>query len=1190
MSGLTAFDSSKTKLEKGVTLLEASAGTGKTYALARIFLRLIAEEDVEVGKILTVTFTTAATEELRDRIRSLLVEAHETLQEDPKEDEDAAFLRLRNEEKTGVSMDECLRRIKLAITCFDEAIISTIHGFCNRVLTENSFETRSLFEAELDKASKEMALEGVQEYWRERFSCVPPVVSACASTKGVKPDEMADFFNGLPSTQEYVLGFAQEVDIREVVDSLLAGFENLRVSWPNGHADYADYVSNCLSKNARAKTNLERHSRILDQALLKDEPSPSGIEILDEMRASNLKPKKEFASREKPAFSHEADTFWSTLERFGRAVRVDCIRYLEKRMEEWKARRGLLFFDDLLSLTAKAVASEDQDGDALRSGLRDSFDAALIDEFQDTDPVQFQIFSKLFGELGEHWLFLIGDPKQSIYRFRGADLEAYFDFAKKTKATKYSLDTNYRTVTPLVESVNAFFSNSLEPFLHQELPFAPVKPNRSGKADKGKSYAEENEGKPAFVIRELGWRKQKEPKADEARRAIRKDMANEIYRILATGTIGGEKVRAKDIAVLVRSNPDARNVWKYFRKRGLAAVVFTDVSLFESPEAKELLWVLEGLVNARNERAIKRALATGLLGMTSKDFQLWQNEPTKWDEWVGRFREYHETWRKKGIYVALRELFRETKAIPRNLKRPDGERRVTNFLHLAEVLHQATSTNPLAPSSLVVWLRTRMEQRDVSNDEYQLRLESQSESIRILTVHKSKGLEYPIVFLPGLSFLSGKKGDDFKYHREDGKLVVDLKKTAGEDAQALGKLEEEQEDARVLYVALTRSAARCYVYHAPVKISEKARVPAQVRMMRSWSSRAEASESEGSGSPEANAIQEQAQSWVSGLSGQAEYVSFSDGQSDFQGEGNPVLANSQDDSLEARHWDPDCKIPRAKIVESFSGLSKQVGFDGRDLDGVTEEKGLQEDFLGEEKTPIFKFPAGANAGSFMHDVFEHLEFSDSSNWESFIEEKLKEHQYDSKKWTSVILGMVEEVMGTELEPGFSLNKLEKEDRLEEMEFHFPMAPGFLPELAGSLPDSSILKKYLVRLNPYDCRRIEESGYLKGLVDLTFRLNGKYYVLDWKSNKLGGSAEGFGVKEMEKEMLTHHYVLQYHLYVVAVHRFLQSRMKDYSYQRNFGGAYYLFVRGMSVGSENGIYFDSPDLETVRILENFLVSGT
>lgn len=325
------------------------------------------------------------------------------------------------------------------------------------------------------------------------------------------------------------------------------------------------------------------------------------------------------------------------------------------------------------------------------------------------------------------------------------------------------------------------------------------------------------------------------------------------------------------------------------------------------------------------------------------------------------------------------------------------------------------------------------------------------------------------------------------------------------------------------------------------------------------------------------------------MSGKADYVSFSDGQPDFQREENLALTSSLEDSLEARNWKPGCKIPRARIVESFSGLSKQVGFDGRDLDSTTEGQDNQQDFIGDEKTPIFNFPAGANAGSLIHDVFEHLEFSDSLNWEGFIEEKLKEHQYDSKKWKSVILGMVEKVMRTELEPGFSLNKLEREDHLEEMEFHFPMATGFLPELSCSLPDSSFLKKYLKRLNHEDCLRIEESGYLKGLVDLIFRANGKYYVLDWKSNKLGGNAEGFRKNEMEKEMLTHHYVLQYHLYVVAVHRFLVSRMPNYSYERNFGGVYYLFVRGIKVGSENGIYFDLPDLETVRILENFLVAG-
>jgi exodeoxyribonuclease V beta subunit len=1179
MTGNQTFDSASTELEKRVTLLEASAGTGKTYALARIFLRLVAEEGVETGKILTVTFTTAATEELRDRIRGLLVEAYETLTEPPKLKEEAVFERLRN--LKNVPVEECIRRIRLAITCIEEAIISTIHGFCNRVLSENSFETQSLFDTELNKASKDMVKEGVDEYWRDRFASANPVVSAAASTTKIKPADMVDFFDSLPRTQDYELGFREESDFQNLLEQLLQGFEKLKLAWAAGQGDYSDYVSTCLSrKNARANTQLARHVRILNQCLNQGEISPAGFEILDDMRASRLTAKKEFRERDVPSFAREAESFCLILESFGRAVRVDCVRYLEEKMSLWKAKRGVVFFDDLLSLTAHAVNSESEDGQSLRVCLRDSFDAVLIDEFQDTDPVQFEIFSRLFGQKNEHWLFLIGDPKQSIYRFRGADLEAYFEFAQKTNAQKYSLDTNFRTVTPLVESVNAFFEKSDKPFLHKELSFVPVNPNRKGPADRDKLFMDGNHA--AFVIRELDWRKDKEPSVEVAREAIRMDMANEIEYLLSEGTIGGNKVRPKDIAVLVRSNPDARKVWQSFRKRGLPAVVFTDVSLFDSPEAKEILWVLEGMVNARNERAIKRALATGLLGMTSGDFQLWQDKPEKWDEWIGIFRECLENWRKKGVYVALHQLFRVTHAIPKNLCRPDGERRVTNFLHLAEVLHRATSNHPLSPSSLLVWLRARIEQNDSSDEEYQLRLESQSESIRILTVHKSKGLEYPIVFLPGLSFPSGGYRDDFKYHREDGKLVVDLEKTASDDAKARGVIEEEQEDARVLYVALTRSASRCYLYHAPVKISSNARVPAQVRMMRSW-----ATDGNTAGT-ERNSLAKQASAWVDTLGGRAEYNRFTTHQSEIIDFEKDETNRTESVDLQTESWDENRHIPDAKIVESFSGLSKQVGFDGRDLDGTDDGQWQQEDIIAEENQPIFKFPAGAHAGNFMHDVFEHLNFSDSSGWKEFISKKLVDHQFDSKQWTPVILDMVHQVMGSELEQGFCLNLLNDTDRLEEMEFYFPVSSGFLPELAQHLPAHSKLKKYLDRISADECMRIDGDGYLKGLIDLTFRRDGRYYILDWKSNKLSGSSKGFDDKEVEREMLTHHYVLQYHIYTVALHRFLQSRMKEYSYERNFGGVYYLFVRGLRKGSDRGVFYDLPDLETVQTLEKFLIS--
>ncbi len=1189
MSEAKAFDCCNEPLLPGVTLLEASAGTGKTYALARIFLRLVAEEGVEVGKILTVTFTTAATEELRERIRALLVEAHETLQEDPEPGEDPAFLRLRNEKEVEVSKEECIRRIKLAITCFDEAIISTIHGFCSRVLSENALETESLFEAELDRESDKMTMEGVREYWRERFASAPPVVAAAASTEKLKPEDLAKFFNKLPSTQEYQLGFEEEGACDLVRTKLLEAFDSLVEAWNEGREEYVHFVTTCLKKNVKPCIHVVKHSEILDKTLTQGEVSPTGLEVLEDMRASIFNPTKEDVPI--PDFALKADSFCEVLRQFGRAVRVDCVRYLEEKIEKWKRERGLLSFDDLLSQTAQAVTSEGEGGVALRKSLGDAFEAAMIDEFQDTDPVQFKIFRELFGKEKKHWLYLIGDPKQSIYRFRGADLEAYFDFAKKTNAVKFSLDTNFRTVTPLVRAVNAFFSKSQNPFLHEDLPFEEVKPNVKGSTDKEKAFEEGGNFPPPFVIREMEWEGEKGPTKPQIQEAIRLDMANEIHRLLQVGSIGGRKIRTNDLAVLVRGNFEATEVWNYFRKRGLPAVVFTDVSLFDSAEAKELLWVLEGIVDSGSERSIKRALATGLLGKTSNDFQAWQDQPDEWAGWVGYFRDCLKTWRKEGVYVALRELFRKTGAISLNLKRPDGERRVTNFLHLAESLHQATSNNPLSPSSLVVWLRTRMDDSEDAADEYQLRLESESDAISILTVHKSKGLEYPVVFLPSLSMTAGANAKDFTYHADDGTLVVDLKEVATDLAKEKGKLEDGQEDARVLYVGLTRAASRCYLYQAPVRLSEDERPPAQTRIMRSWVASLEKEEKgENAGERTSGEIGEIVPRWIDthDLSEQVEYRSFSPEQAEVD---ERILGDADEDAgsevLESAQWNANRGMPMGSIVSSFSGLVEQVDFDGRDLDAEPEfEERLEKSSVDESLPAIFEFDAGAHAGTFMHDVFEHLEFTDPTSWNEFIEKKLSDHNYEPEDWTGTIRGMVEQVMGTELEPGLVLQSLERKDRMEEMEFYFPVHPGFLPELASVLPEDCLLRRYLEGVGKSEKHRISSDGYLKGLVDLIFRADGKHYVLDWKSNKLNGRPDGFGSAQIEREMLDHHYVLQYHLYVVATHRFLQSRLPDYSYEEDFGGVYYLFIRGMQIGSQSGIFRDRPDFSVIEALDQFL----
>ena len=1166
------FDCASAPLENGVSLLEASAGTGKTYALARIYLRLVAEHGIEVGKILVVTFTNAATEELRGRIRELLVEALDGLSGDGAEIKDETIRLL---DQSSVGKETCIRRIRLAITCFDEAVIHTIHGFCQRVLTENSLETLALFDAELDEGADELVADAVREYWRREMADAHPVVAAATSFTKISPDNLVKFCRGLPTTRSFRLGFDDGTDPSVVRQQLVQRYDHLCTSWRSDWSEYREFVEKCVNKKNRAFTQLHMHADILEDMLGNGAVSPLGLKTLPDLRASKLSVRKEFENDPKPTLSFLVEDFCQALDQLAISVRIEGANFVRDRIEGWKSAKGLLSFDDLLRLTADAVARDSSSGERLRHCLRLAYEAALIDEFQDTDPVQFKIFQVLFGASDRHRLFLIGDPKQSIYRFRGADLEAYFSFARETGATFYSLGTNYRATPSLVGAINEFFlSTSRSPFLHPDLPFHPVESGLAKEASQAKHFQLDGEEVPSLVIRELesvGGRLPNKPVAQEA---IRIDMANEINFLLTKGTIEGRSVGPGDIAVLVRSNSEAREVWESFSACGLPAVVFSDMSLFETDEARELCWVLQGLADAQNEKSIKRALATGLLGMTTADFQSWLDDPAEWDLWVGRFRQLQRAWREEGLYPVLRRLFRESGAIARNLRRPDGERRVTNFLHLSEVLHQATARKPMSPTSLVVWLRSRIAQTERSKEEYQLRLESESEAIRILTVHKSKGLEYPITFLPFLGFSTSRNKGTFTYQGEDGQLVVDLHELATDERVQRGLAEENREDARLLYVALTRASSRCYLYHPYPGVEEKDPGSSQGRILK------EIRDQTDDGS-------------ISGWIKSRQLERLMDHQFiSLHPEGATTLSlqspEPQTDAsdLSPAEFPPGRTLAGGQIIQSFSSLTHQVDFNGSDLDAFPSVSTPDISLESSEDDPIFQFPAGAGAGNFMHDVLEHLSFDERSGWEQLIAEKLSQHQFDPVKWLGPVLAMVCRVMDAELHKGFSLSLLNEKDRMEEMKFVYPSTHPRLAELANFLPQESKLKQYLNRLESNEWNTLDEEGYLTGFIDLVFRHDNRFFILDWKSNLLSGRADGFSETAVEEEMFDHHYILQYHLYILAFHRFLKTRMIGYSYDRDFGGVYYLFTRGIHPGSRKGIFFDLPSIEVVRAMDECL----
>jgi ATP-dependent exoDNAse (exonuclease V) beta subunit len=332
------FDCARESLDRGVTLLEASAGTGKTYALARIFLRLVVEEGVEVGKLLTVTFTKAATEELKGRIRELLVDALASFQGEKCEDEDPTITRLKQLES--VPIDEGIRRLRLAITCFDEAIISTIHGFCQRVLAENSLETNSLFEAELDQSSPALVAEAVRDYWRAHFSEASPLISAIVSTEKIKPASVIEFYKKLPSTQDYQIGFSHGQSLEEIQGNLFDIFDRLRALWIGEKEEYLEFVAIKIRKYTASKKAVI-HSALLDDVFQHDQRvTPAFIEVFDFVRASKLKLLKDFEDEAKPSFSLVAEEFWDAVECFSQALRADTVNFIDRKISEWKGERG----------------------------------------------------------------------------------------------------------------------------------------------------------------------------------------------------------------------------------------------------------------------------------------------------------------------------------------------------------------------------------------------------------------------------------------------------------------------------------------------------------------------------------------------------------------------------------------------------------------------------------------------------------------------------------------------------------------------------------------------------------------------------------------------------------------------------------------------------------------------------------
>ncbi|MCU7844942.1 MAG: exodeoxyribonuclease V subunit beta [Candidatus Thiodiazotropha sp. (ex Monitilora ramsayi)] len=1174
---------------QGTHLVEASAGTGKTYTLTTLYLRFVLERQLRPEQILVVTYTQAATAELKSRIRQRLLMAREMIEGDCEGESELSAL-------IGALPDRGTARNQLdvAIAGFDQASIFTIHGFCQRVLTENAFETGQGFQVELIPDQSQRLQQIADDFWRSEVAYLPAAFIAAFRHRIPTPDALLDRFrlaHGKPYLQ------IKAADWPEGLGRLEKEAIRLQIQVRELWKETREEIRELLSDNQILKGNFYRSTWVAGWCRQMDEwlslsPYIPAFEKADRftpevigsaVKAGQKPPQHPFFSQ----FAHylqQAGHCAVTGEQGVVALQKRFYDYLLTELPKRQSDAGEWSYDDLLLQLHQAL--QGRKGAVLAGLLRRRYPAALVDEFQDTDPIQYEILHRIYHESGLS-LFLVGDPKQAIYSFRGADVFAYLTAREATASAIHRLDKNWRSTPELVKGVNTLFSQPKRPFYHDWIDFQPAVPVE----DRVDSLRVKGDPTAGIWIWQLPFDAQ--TPIETVRQSVADATAEEIARLLLTAShgrakIGNQPLCGGDFAVLVRTHHQAEQIASALRERGINSVRSSQESVFWSGEAESLERLLMALLEPQRGNLLRAALVTPLLGWDGHridDFN--QGDPVL-DGYFDRFFEYHRVWRSRGFMVMIRRLLLEESVENRLLANRDGERRLTNLYHLLELMHQHEREAKPGMEGLVKWLSRQRQSAD-KGEERLLRLESDSHLVQITTLHGSKGLEYPIVLCPYLwDEVVGREDDrPYLFHdpRSNYQAVLELGST---DYSADRHYEREEvlaENLRLLYVALTRAKQRCYLPWGLIKQREQSALGWLLNSgsitltdspLAAWETHAKALTQDDLAQNMEKLLLASDGSIllkpmpVDGATSQMSLVM------------PPPLAP-------ARQFRG--RIEMARKVTSFSSVIAGHQEDQPDYDAQTGWEPVLPALSGRDD--IHGFPRGAGPGTCLHGILEQFDFTmtDMASLDLPIRQQLSLHAID-ERWVPVIRQMLKDLVETPLDSqGMCLGVVGGGQRLNEMAFHFPvhhLASDGIRRLADRYEFSQVPAMAAGLAVPENS---QITGFMKGFIDLVFEVDGRYYLADYKSNWLGNSIEDYHQAALQNAMVKHNYPLQYTIYTLALHRYLSIRLPGYDYERHFGGIYYLFLRGMTPrrGPEFGVVAERPSAAFVTALDRLMMEA-
>jgi len=1206
----------------GHNLIEASAGTGKTYTITALYLRYllgmqidgIKSEPLTLEQILVVTFTEAATSEIKDRVRNRLIVARDALLGEECDDEAVnAIIEPMDEEQR----KHAFALLDAGAKSMDDAAIFTIHGFCQRMLKQHAFESGVAFNLDFVLDQTELLNEALKDFWRgfvyplnmEKTQAVldiyPVPESLYKKVYSILSKQAAQI---IPQYQ-----LEQLWQLKEQYSSQLIGFKKAFLA--------SSFAADILASGIK-KTNIAVKENSLnalcdfcmsDQDKLEIGSKKQGFELWAQERLSDPKIYKKGAA----VFDHALLPLFSKLAELEKQIKQGLPIAIATKAADWikqalitkKQDQGIISPDDLLIYLHKALTS--QSGAVLAEKIAGCYPVAMIDEFQDTDPIQYGIFNTIFSQPSTlndgnatAALTMIGDPKQAIYGFRGADIFTYIGAKNGVdEPRQFTLKKNYRSATSIVDNINSLFSNNANSFIYNKnIPFVEVAAQGKS-ADKSLIIEDEDFSPFEFSIFKSDEKVTSKANGQNALASAFADKISHLLNLSAQGKarIGDKPIEAADISVLVRDRREAHAIKTALTKREISSVYLARDSIFSSQLSEHLLNFLTALHGGYDEALYRGVLAGPLFGLNYQQiFELTQNQQAdhindhaeaqrsskSWQDYLELFALLLETWQNKGA-MAMLELLLKTNNLA-GLWQALGypvERWLTDFRHLSELLQQK-QLELEGNMRLIRWFNEKVSQHDT--DSTQLRLESDATLVKIVTMHASKGLEYPLVYIPFAA--SYRAASEAVFHDDKNNLIYDLE--SNEDNLVVAEKERLAEDLRLLYVALTRAVHYCCLglYNlAEGKSRSKSGIQHTALGYLLF----------------ANSQIETADDWHQVLAQFVENnadmsMNFIGLDEDEKGVG-VNYSNNADPSHQTNTSEQAVKVFKGYIerdwrITSFSGLTYNQSHqsDNHIEDDITpgfEDESHELDWNTIEEEPaldVFSFPKGAKPGSCLHGIFEEIDFQSPNehprdsdkNLSNVVTEQLTKYGIDDDTWHDVTVNWVGKVLECSLEQnestqGLALGSLTPEQCLIEMEFYLPLG-----KLTAQGVNKALLAVSEQEYHPINFGKIQ--GMLKGFIDLIFEHNGQYFILDYKSNHLGENADDYSDENMQQVMASHHYHLQYLLYSVALHRLLKQRLPDYDINTHLGGIYYVFLRGMPSGK--GIFYKKISTDIILELDD------